>query len=235
MIKIIGTSHISPESVRKIKRTIKKVKPDLVAVELDPIRFEALRRGETVNISAIRYIGFRNYVVAKFFSWIQRYLGKKTGVMPGTEMLVAVRAAQEVKAKIAFIDQDIRKTLNSLKRMKFREKLGIFFSLFRKVKVKHEFDLRKVPEEELVDELIKYLKETSPTLYEVMIEERDMHMAHCLFNLSKKYEKIVAVVGMGHKKGIEEDLKEIRKTHDKIAKYRVKRSQGSYRFFGYSS
>lgn len=230
MIKIIGTSHISPESVEEIQKTIKKLKPECVAVELDPMRFEALKRGETINLSAVKHIGFKNYLFAKILSIIQRYLGEKTGVIPGEEMLTAVESAKNVKGVktvVAFIDQDIRITLNELQKIKFSEKFWLFASIFLKIfsvtffqekdqskmRLLHSIDLRKVPEQKVVDDVIKFLKEKCPTLHEVLIVQRDKHMARALFELSKRYKKVVAVVGMGHKKGIKREFGKIKKKY----------------------
>ena len=41
-IKIIGTSHISKDSVTEIKRSIKEFEPDIVCVELDINRYKSL-------------------------------------------------------------------------------------------------------------------------------------------------------------------------------------------------
>lgn len=209
MIKIIGTSHISPESLREIDIVIAEVKPDCVAVELDPNRFEALRRGEKINLSAVKYIGFGNYLVAKILSMIQGYLGKKTGVMPGEEMMEAVHMGSKSGADIALIDRDIRITLNRMKRMPLREKIQVFLSFFRRVRVEEKFDINKVPAEKMVEQFMGYLKELSPTLYSALISERDLHMARVLVELSKRYERIVVVVGLGHKKGITRELEKL--------------------------
>jgi pheromone shutdown-related protein TraB len=231
MIKIIGTSHISPESLKEIQRVIKKEKPDCVAVELDPMRYEAIRRGEKVTLASVKHIGFRNYFIAKILSIIQNYLGKKTGVMPGTEMLIAVNTAHEVQADVAFIDQDIRKTLNGLRAMKFSEKFKIFLSIFKKVPIDEKFELNKVPSEKLVEQMIMYLKEASPTLYKVLIVQRNLHMARALTKLDKRYKKIVAVVGAGHEKGIKKSMKLVKSQTEGIIKYRAKKGGEFYGAF----
>lgn len=206
MIKIIGTSHVSPQSLKEIASTIDKLKPDCVAVELDPNRYEALRRGDHVNISAVKYIGFRNYLVAKILSIVQEHLGKKTGVMPGEEMLKAVDMGRKVGADIALIDRDIRITLDRMRMMRLAEKLRILLGVFKKVPVEEKFDLKEVPAEKLVDHLVDHIKTLSPTLYNALIHERDVHMARALYGLSQKYENIVAVVGVGHARGIKREL-----------------------------
>ena len=41
-LTIIGTSHISPKSVKQVKDKIKELKPEIIAVELDRKRHHAL-------------------------------------------------------------------------------------------------------------------------------------------------------------------------------------------------
>ncbi len=223
-IKIIGTSHISPESIRQIERTIRNETPDCVAVELDPGRLEGLLRKETVGFKSISQIGIRNFLVAKIFSSVQRYLGRKTGVMPGEEMLTAVNIAREVKADLALIDQNMLTTLERMRSIPFTEKVKLFFSFFKKSEIEEKIDLRKVPLEQVVEKVLLELKEISPNLYKVLVEERDIYMAKHLTNLSKKYKKIVAVVGVGHKKGILKVMKKLEKEKEemdkKIMKYK---------------
>lgn len=40
-IHIVGTAHVSPESVREVREVIERVRPDSVAVELDENRLAA--------------------------------------------------------------------------------------------------------------------------------------------------------------------------------------------------
>ncbi|MFO7872845.1 MAG: TraB/GumN family protein [Candidatus Undinarchaeales archaeon] len=207
-IEIIGVSHISPESIKDVEARIKKEKPDCVAVELDRNRFEALRKGEKISISAVKYIGFRNYLLAKIMSAVQEYLGKKTGVIPGEEMLSAVKAGHMSGAEVVLIDRNLKVTLDRLKTISFREKIGLFFSIFKKIKIEN-FDLRKVPPERVIEKIIEQIKETSPGLYRVMIEERNEYMAKVLSKLKKRHSKIIVVVGAGHKKGLEQKLKNL--------------------------
>ena len=43
-IILVGTAHISKDSVEEVKKVIKKYKPDIVAVELCKRRHEALTK-----------------------------------------------------------------------------------------------------------------------------------------------------------------------------------------------
>jgi len=43
-IRIIGTAHVSKESVREVKEAIAAFSPDVVAVELDAGRYAGLKK-----------------------------------------------------------------------------------------------------------------------------------------------------------------------------------------------
>jgi pheromone shutdown protein TraB len=60
--------------------------------------------------------------------------------------------------------------------------------------------LTKVPEEKLIQQLIKQLKQRYPSIYKVLIQERNKVIAKNLAALIKRNpeDKIVAVVGAGH-------------------------------------
>jgi len=217
-VKIIGTSHISPESVEKIREVIRREKPDCVAVELDPRRLELLLKGERdVSFSTAKEFGFKTYLFAKLASVIQKNLGKKTGILPGDEMLSAVNEAKKLGIDVALIDRDIRLTLEKLKTLSFREKIGLIKSMLFSV-VSGDFEIDKVPDKKLVQRALNELKETSPKLFSILVTERDEHMGIALNQLKNHYENIVAVVGAGHKEGVKNILDELdAKDQDKLS------------------
>src|SRR3989344_6827887 len=110
---IIGTSHIAQESVNKIKSTIERTKPQVVAVELDQMRLYGLINNQKSKISLrdIRTIGFKGYLFALLGSYVQKKLGKLVGLAPGSDMLTAVKIAQKNNIPFALIDRIIEITL----------------------------------------------------------------------------------------------------------------------------
>jgi pheromone shutdown protein TraB len=43
-IRLVGTAHVSAQSVEDVRKAIEEFHPDIVTVELDLARFEALRK-----------------------------------------------------------------------------------------------------------------------------------------------------------------------------------------------
>jgi pheromone shutdown protein TraB len=58
-------------------------------------------------------------------------------------------------------------------------------------------DLKK---QDALEEVMEYFKKTSPSAYEVLVKERDAYLAKSILAIEKDH--VVAVVGAGHKKGI---------------------------------
>jgi len=199
---IIGTSHISIESVKEVEYIIINKKPEIVAIELDRLRYKALTsEGRRVGIKDIKEIGIKGYLFGMFGAWIEKQLGKIVNVKPGSEMIKAIESAKKVDAKVALIDQDIRITLKKIsKELTWKEKFNfvkdIFVGIFSKNKIK--IDLRKVPDKKLIKELVIKLKKDYPTLYKVLIEERNQIIAKNLNKLMSTDKRIVAVIGAGH-------------------------------------
>ncbi len=221
-VKIIGTSHIAKESMETVKRVIEQEKPDCVAIELDPKRFYALihRAGETHEKSQIfrrsrkceafscqRKLGLRYGLTIWLFGWLQQKLGKMVGVLPGSEMLSAIESAKSVGAKTVLIDRDIEETFRGIMAVPFREKLKLFLGLFAFPFSREKIDLKKVPEEKVIAEAMRYMKKNLPGFYKVLVDDRNKYMAAWIKRLESEFENIVVVVGVGHKKELERMVK----------------------------
>ncbi len=213
-LKIIGTSHIAPESIKKVEKVILETKPDIVAIELDRKRLIALlsKSKQKISFRDIKRVGLKGWLFALIGAWAEKKLGAKVGVSPGAEMLKAAAAAQQVNAKVALIDQDIEITLKKFsKAISWKEKFTFLGDLFKGVVLRKgiQFDLAKVPSQKVIDTLIEDVRKRYPNVYRVLVKERNEHMAHKLAHIVKHYprETIVAVVGAGHEKEIVQLLK----------------------------
>ena len=211
---LIGTSHISPESVKEVKKIIDEIKPTYVAVELDKGRLLGLMgKKEKLKIKDMFKLGIKETLFIMFGSWLEKKLGKMVRTKPGDEMKVAVREAAKIKAKILLIDQEINITVKRLfKYLTFKEKIRFVGDIIKGLLgfgEKMSIDLRKVPESELIEKLILQVKERYPNIYKVLITERNEIMAKRLIKFMEKNpsEKIVAVVGAGHESGMSEIIK----------------------------
>ena len=219
-LTILGTSHIAKQSIDEIKKAILEDQPDIVAVELDVQRATALlqEKKNKVNFSAIAQIGVQGFIFVKIGQYLQQKLGKMVGVTPGSEMKTAINLARKQKLEVALIDQPIQITLKKLSNsFTWKEKFRFFLDILKgilqpKKQIKElgldNFNLTEVPKNELIVKMMKQLKKRYPSLYKTLVADRNKYMVKNLIKLMRQHpdKKILAVVGAGHKEGVEKLL-----------------------------
>ena len=238
-IVLVGTAHISKDSVDEVKQAIEKYNPDIVAVELCKRRYEVITEKEKWENTPVTQLLKSNnayFVLAQtFLSSIQRKLGKEYGVEPGSEMIAACEEAKKHDLDIALVDRDISVTLKrAWRKIGFREKFRVFWE-FIKAMVGYEeedledLDLKELMKEDVISALMKEFSDIAPSASKVLINERDRYIAKKIYDESKK-GKVVAVVGAGHINGIKdfldkkdldidlEELEQIPKKHISVGK-----------------
>lgn len=217
-IAIIGSSHIAKQSVKEISEAIYNSQPEIIAIELDQGRALALMQNQKnkVSIREILRIGVKGYVFAKIGQLIQQKLGKMVGLAPGSDMKTALELAQKNHLKVVLIDQPIKTTLKNFSRnLTWKEKGRFVADLFRGLLLPkkqlrqlglEQFDLQKVPPAELIDKMMSSLKARYPSVYKSLVEDRNRYMVKKLVKLAREQPeaKILAIIGAGHKKGMEE-------------------------------
>ena len=88
-IVLIGTAHVSERSVEEVREAIRRHRPDIVAVELDPARYKVLTgEREWKDLPITRIISGTNpyfFIAQAFLSAMQRRIGREQGVEPGAQ------------------------------------------------------------------------------------------------------------------------------------------------------
>lgn len=223
-IRIVGTSHIAKQSAREIERVAKEFSPDIIAVELDKGRLRALqekaagKKEERVPLSMIKQVGVTGYLFIVIGRALQKKLGGIMRVDPGIDMLAAVHYAQQNRLLLALVDQDIAVTLRHLsKEFTFKEKMKVLWDVisapFSKQKVAIKLD--RVPDEKTIKMLLGLLRARYPSLYNVLIVERNIVMARNLDTIVRKNpgKRVMLVIGAGH----DDDLRVRLKQMERIA------------------
>ncbi len=201
-VTIVGTSHIAPASIEAARRTILRLRPDCVALELDPERWAALSSNMT------RRPPLRNPMYW-LLNRIQTSLGSRTGMMPGSEMLAAVDAARKVGARIVLIDMPITEVMRRLSAISLWERLKLFFRLLSGLVAwpDEDIDLTKAPPDRTIDEALGWMRKELPAFHRVLITDRNDYMAAWIRELSRQHKRMVVVAGAGHRKGLEKLLR----------------------------
>ncbi len=216
-IVLLGTAHISRESVELVSETIRRERPDCVCVELDRRRYEAISRKDHFEQLDIKKIIKKKQLATLMANMIlssyQKKLGEKMGVLPGTELIEAARVAKSEGIALELCDRDVRVTLLRAWRMTPLWKKGklmasLVMSLFDETDITEE-KLRQLKQSDVISELMAELGRAMPELKKVLIDERDTYLSEKIKQAPGK--RIVAVIGKGHLEGIRKALLEDRK------------------------
>jgi pheromone shutdown-related protein TraB len=209
-IRIVGTAHVSQQSVDEVRAAIGEYTPDVVAIELDASRFQALKRqaADPTVREVLEVKNFNTLLVQWLLAYLQRKIGFDVGVEPGAEMKAAIEEAEKRGIAIALVDRDIRLTLlrfwNSLGII---EKIKMFWALvisIAEVDNGQQIDIESLKDQDVIDIVMEEFRKFSPNGARALIDERDAFIAHqlVLLKAQRPEGKILAVVGAGHRLGI---------------------------------
>jgi pheromone shutdown-related protein TraB len=213
-IILIGTAHISKESVEEVRNAVGRYKPSVVAVELCKRRYEAItkkNKWENTPVSQLLKSNNAYLLLAQtFLSSIQRRLGKEYGVEPGSEMVAAMEEAEKHGLDVALVDRDISITLKrAWRKMGILEKFRLTWEFMKAIvgydESQEELNLEEMMDQDVISTMLKEFGEIAPGVTDVLIHERDMYIAKKILDESQK-GKVVAVVGAGHLNGIKKHL-----------------------------
>ncbi|MGD2248648.1 MAG: TraB/GumN family protein [Candidatus Methanofastidiosia archaeon] len=203
-IVLVGTMHVSPESVQEVKETIETEAPDTVGVELCERRYEILtekKQWEQQEITKIIKEGRTYLFLANLFlSNFQKRMGEEFGSEPGAEMMKAINVAEDHDIPVELLDRDISVTLRrAWKSMGIKEKLKMLYALLLSFFVDAEEVAEELKDMDIVTELMEELAKEAPGAKEVLIDERNQYIAS---KILESHGDMVAVVGAGHLEGI---------------------------------
>ena len=215
-ILLVGTAHISKDSVELVRNEIERWDPEFVAVELCQSRFKALSENRRLDkeslLKVIKEGKAPLILMQSLLASEQRKLGLNEEMQPGAELIEAISIAKQNKKEIALIDRDIQVTLRrAWKKMKFREKFRLLFSLIGEDEVDDEFDVNHILEnKDLMTMMMDELKQVAPGAGSVLVDERDEFLAHNILQKSAS-GKVLAVIGAGHLDGVKMHLSSLKK------------------------
>jgi pheromone shutdown-related protein TraB len=205
---LVGTAHISRESADLVERVIAAERPDCVCVELDARRYAALAQRtqfESLDLRAvIRNRQLAPLLVNLVLASYQRQLGGALGVLPGSELLAAARAAEGLGIPVRLCDRDVRITMRrAWAALSLWGKSQLIAALLHAVLEPpqlSEEQLRALRQQDVLSRLMAEIGEAFPALKTVLIDERDAYLAEQLRGAPG--ERVVAVVGAGHVAGM---------------------------------
>ena len=194
---IIGTGHVL-KIHDAVFSTIVLNRPQVVAIELDAIRFESLITPPEERA--------KESLVGRVLAGYQEKLASLNGSYVGLEFLAASESARVLKIPLAFIDRRINITWRRLMQaMSPWEKVKAVFSILggwltmpfyagNPSRLEEQVDEMTEHLDDYMDELARYL----PGAKQILVDERNTVMAANIRRLLGEYGKVIAVVGDGH-------------------------------------
>jgi len=208
---LIGTAHVSRESIDEVSAIIREEKPDLICVELDEGRYASITQKESwENLNMVKvfkegkgFLLLANLVLSGF----QRRMGAELGVKPGEEMKAALDIASELGIPYALCDREVQITLRRAWTgcgLWSKSKLlsALLASAFTTEKLSAE-EIENLKNRSELDGMMEELASYLPEVKETLINERDQYLAAKIWTAAPaEAKRIVAVVGAGHMQGI---------------------------------
>ena len=213
---LLGTAHVSPESVRAVEDAVASGAYDAVAVELEPQRAQALTDPDALArldlVQVIRSGRTALFAANLALSAYQRRLAEQLGIEPGAELKRAVLDARARDLPVHLIDRDVGTTFKRASdRLGWwqRAKLGagLVTTLFADEEIEAS-EIERLKEGDVLESTFSEFASGSPALYETVIAERDRYMAARLRETAGDAREVLAVVGAGHLQGLARHLSE---------------------------
>ena len=212
-LRLVGTAHVSTQSVDLVRRQIEEWGPDLVAVELCPSRMAALTEPDSLESEDLLKIIDEGksamILLQSALAAQQRRMGIAAGEQPGAELLAAIEAAEHAGIPIEMIDRDVVVTLRrAWARMGLIEKWRVLNALLWEEDEDEDVSIEEMlGDSDLLSKLLEDAREVAPNAGEVLIDERDAFLAGRIQQIRGK-GRILVVIGAGHLSGVAHHLGE---------------------------
>jgi hypothetical protein len=212
-IIFVAVIHTDHDSIEHARSTVKKEKPDVVAVELDKERYEIL-----INESEEKEIPepSGNAVDGLLYqiALLEKNLGQVIGSGVGNEMRAAIDEGRGIGAKIALVDRPLKETVRALMKVPLDEiykLMGLIPQATEEIEGQNAFDfVSMLKDEGTVDNLMDQFETEFPALFDVLVKQRDEYVAQALLKILNDVKgKIVVVLGAGHIDGVKSALERL--------------------------
>ena len=199
MITLVGVGHVF-QSRAVIEYLIGQRAPQVVGVELDSLRYEAMLSEEKDEDASL---------LIKLLVWAQSSIAKSYGADVGEEMLSAIDTALQHDLIPVFIDMPADKTAKPLfDSLGLKDKLMIGGSAVGAI-VMPRRGVEKVLKmyEENPEKVEREMEKRMPKLKKILVDDRNAWMAKSIMTLHKSFPDVMAIVGDAHVPGIRKILK----------------------------
>ncbi|MFC1748647.1 TraB/GumN family protein [Pseudomonadota bacterium] len=211
-ITILGTAHVSNNSVDTVRKMIASGDYDAVALELCENRQRALLDPDAITkldlVQVIRKGRGPMVIASLAMGAFQQRIADQLGVEVGGEMRAAIEVAEQYDIPVTLIDRDIGTTLKRIYRnVPFWKRFKLLSALVASVIARRsvsEDEIERLKDGDVLESTFNQFSENSQEIYHPLVHERDQYMVAKLMQAAKGAgnKRVLVVVGAGHIKGM---------------------------------
>lgn len=215
---LLGTAHVSPQSVADVRDEVDNGSYDAIAVELCDSRYQNLmdpQAIEQLDLFEILRSGKAGMIIASLaLSAYQQRLAEQFDIRPGAELEAAVHGARRRHLPVWLVDRDIGITLRRVYRnVPWWQRPTLFTGLLGSLLSRDQVsagDIERLKQGDMLESTFSEFAAGSARLFEPLISERDRYMAARLLSSAEAPgaapRSVLVVVGAGHLSGLEKAL-----------------------------
>lgn len=213
---LLGTAHVSRDSLDAVRAAVDTGAFDAVSVELDTQRMQALSDPDALAkldlVKVIREGKAALFAANLGLAAYQRRLAEQLGIEPGAELKAAADEARARDLPVHLIDREVGVTFRRISaRLGFFGRIRLVSGLLTGLLVDDEVgedEIENLKQGDMLEASFGEFAKQSPALYDTLIDERDQYMASRLRETSGEARNVLAVVGAGHLQGLARYLRE---------------------------
>ena len=194
MIKLIGTTHITPSE--EIINTIKLERPDIIGVELCELRLELMVK----NPPIVSEQKEDDTLIGKISKAVKKKADEQK-IVYGSDMITASRYALDNNIKLVCVDKNIMEIKYLMEKIPANEQAGFMKEL-------SEFENKSLTQQIDEEQVLNELKTKYPISFEFLITLRELYIAYKILKeeVNNPNKKILVFLGKGHIKSMEKLL-----------------------------
>lgn len=211
-IYLVGTAHVSKQSVEDVRQIVALVQPDTICVELCDSRYNALTqqdRWRKMDIFKVVKEKKAIFLLAQLIlNAFYKKLGEQLDVKLGAEMIEGIKLAESSNRTLITADRDIEITLKRVwGYLNFWNKLKMASQVFASFFVTEKIDesmVEQMKQQDQLENVLGTFAASFPEIKKRLIDERDVYLSQKIKHAPGNV--IVAIVGAGHVPGIQKAI-----------------------------
>jgi len=211
-IYLVGTAHVSKQSVEDVREAVEKIKPGTICVELCESRYKSIiQRDSWKKLDIFKVIKEKKalfLLTQLIMTSFYRKLGQQLGIEPGAEMVEGIKQSEKTGATLILADREIEITLKRVwGYLNFWNKLKMMSQILAGLLFSEKIDediIEQMKKQDQLETIMETFTKAFPEIKKRLIDERDIYLSEKIKNAPGKV--VMVVVGAGHVPGIQKQI-----------------------------